>query len=433
LEDQFGNYNGTAGQASAMSVALVGAFSQKLSRLISSQDPFLGKMLVGASLRIVSESIDEVSVFGGGIDVGAIWRETEEISPTQIAAASGVNNPEEGKALVRDRGWRFGVVAQNLGMTSDQLMPINFRAGAGYVAQELFSASGRGTLAVDALVPIDNDVKISVGTEYANISPNTEFAVRVGYKIGNEIKDLDSTAGLTAGLGFAIVAGLIKYQVDYAFVPYGDLGTTHRAALTLSFLPSENVVRTQTDFKAVVSAPKPEVMPAELAAKAKKKEESKAAEAKPAAAKISNANPAAGSAAVPLPIAAAAPVAAAGDEKNQNLKKLNGELRLFLKQISANMQSPLVFDQETANIENQAKKSLDKLGKILEKYPEGNVVIIGYAGKQTDLALARAKAVVRYMKMNFSLDPTRLTTKAGDPAQQPKNSAISLEVLDLKE
>jgi outer membrane protein OmpA-like peptidoglycan-associated protein len=169
-------------------------------------------------------------------------------------------------------------------------------------------------------------------------------------------------------------------------------------------------------------------MPAELAAKAKKKEESKAAAPKAAESKTAAAKPAAATAAIPAAEMAAAPAPQAGDEKSQNLKKLNQELRLFLKQISANMQSPLVFDRETANIENQAKKSVDKLGKILEKYREGNVVIVGYAGKQTDLALARAKAVVRYLKMSFSIDAARLTTKSGDPAQQPKNSEISFEV-----
>lgn len=413
LEDEYGNYAGVGGQASAMSIALVGAYSQKLSRLMPVKDPFFSQMLVGASLRIITESIDEVSIFGGGVDIGAIWRQTEEINPQQIATAAGGVKTEGGEPAVRDRGLRFGFVAQNLGVTSDQLMPINFRVGAGYVVQDLFSATGRGTVGMDVMVPIDNDVKVSVGAEYANISPNTEFAVRVGYKIGNEIRDLDSLAGMTAGAGFAIVGGLIKYQVDYAFVPYGDLGTTHRAALTLSFLPSENVVKLQPAARPAIAALETAPVAPALAAKAQAPQ----AQEKPAGKEDAK------SAEAAVPVAAVK----AADSTAEDVDRLKRELSMLLKRVAAKMDAPIIFARGESKINAKAQDSLNKVGKILAKNEDGDVVLVGY-GETADLSLARAKAVERYLKMNFKLDFSRISTKAGQAAEKPVNSDLSFEV-----
>jgi hypothetical protein len=243
LEDEYGNYAGTGSEVQPISFALVGTYAQKLSRIVPIKDQLLKNMLVGASLRIITESLDDVSVFGGALDLGILWRQTEEIIPTQITTHQGSVKTETGEITMRDHGWRIGFVAQNLGVTTDKLMPMNFRLGGGYIAQDLFTLGGQGTIALDLLIPIDNDIKFSLGTEYAYITTNTKFAARVGYKIGSEIKDLDSLAGLTTGAGFTLkTAGIIEYQLDYAFVPYGELGSTHRIALTVAFVPNSKAV-----------------------------------------------------------------------------------------------------------------------------------------------------------------------------------------------
>ncbi|GAG58644.1 unnamed protein product, partial [marine sediment metagenome] len=53
------------------------------------------------------------------------------------------------------------------------------------------------------------------------------MALRVGYRTG----PADEGSGLTVGAGFR--AGRIL--LDYAFVPYGDLGNTHRISLGMKF------------------------------------------------------------------------------------------------------------------------------------------------------------------------------------------------------
>lgn len=240
LEDASGNYAGTGDTFSPMSFALVGTYAQKMSRLLSVEDPFLKNTLVGASLRIVTESLDDVGVFGGALDLGLIWRETEEVLPRKSTATEDTSPDTAAQPIVRDHGWRLGLVAQNLGMTTDELMPMNFRLGLAYLSRDLFAPGGTGTLACDFLVPIDNDIKVSFGGEYGYATEHAKMAARLGYKIGSEIQDLDSLAGLTAGVGFSLQAGFMEYQIDYAFVPYGELGSTHRASLTVVFLPGPN-------------------------------------------------------------------------------------------------------------------------------------------------------------------------------------------------
>ncbi|MFA5859878.1 MAG: hypothetical protein WC955_12520, partial [Elusimicrobiota bacterium] len=44
-------------------------------------------------------------------------------------------------------------------------------------------------------------------------------------------QSLEMDTGLSAGLGFK----LYNYQFDYSFVPYSDLGNTHRFSLSARF------------------------------------------------------------------------------------------------------------------------------------------------------------------------------------------------------
>ncbi len=405
LEDQYGNYAGTGGTSSALSLAFVGAYAFKLP----ASEGFLKNTLLGASLRVVNETIADTNVFGGALDVGAIWRETEEIP-------SGV----------RDAGWRLGLVAQNLGMTTDQLMPINFRAGAGYVVNELFSPSGRGTIAADLLVPIDNTLRVSVGAEYANISENTEFAARVGYKVGSEIKDLDSMAGLTAGAGFALAAGLIKYQIDYAFVPYGELGAIHRASLTLGFLPSENVVRPAE--RAVEAAPI-KAVPEKKAAAVQAAPVRAAVPAAAPVAPLTQLPPAAKpAAAAKTPLEVAPPVVSNADQA----AKLQQALNRLQGRIKGGLLPGIRFRPGDLKPPVEAQAAMDQVGRLLEQYPGAMLTVVGF-DPEPKVGVEKARAVMKYLTMNFrEISPDRVSAKAGDQAKAPKNTMIGFEASEAK-
>lgn len=99
-------------------------------------------------------------------------------------------------------------------------MPINLKAGASVKLLD-----ERLLMALDANKPIDNNVHLRLGLEYWLIDV---FALRVGYRT-----DLDIGSGFCGGIGLK----LMNYQIDYGFVPYSELGDTHRISLSMEFLP----------------------------------------------------------------------------------------------------------------------------------------------------------------------------------------------------
>ena len=116
-------------------------------------------------------------------------------------------------------GNRFtlGVVAQNVGskLGSDPL-PLTFKVGAASKSKTL-------TLAVDVAKPQDNEIYYCLGAEWW---PRNALALRVGHKTNQDI-----VQGLTAGIGYK--SGRIC--LDYAYVPYGDLGESHIISLGMKF------------------------------------------------------------------------------------------------------------------------------------------------------------------------------------------------------
>lgn len=214
LEDASGNYLGTGENLSPSGLGFIGGYAQTLGRFWPQASPFLSSLLIGASLRVISESYGDDGAFGAGVELGALWRE----------------HPD------RNEGWRAGFTAENLGATTDQELPITFRVGGSYGLPALLAVPGKGTFTADLSLPVDNGAKLSLGAEYAYALDQAVLAGRVGYKLGHEIGDLDALAGLTAGLGVSYTSGTLSYQLDYALVPYGDLGLTHRLAITVGFL-----------------------------------------------------------------------------------------------------------------------------------------------------------------------------------------------------
>lgn len=111
----------------------------------------------------------------------------------------------------------LGVAAQNLGTKlGEDSLPLILKAG---LALKL----GFLNLAADIGKPQDNELYLCVGIErwIGNV-----VALRAGYKTGQDIGP-----GWTAGLGFK----MSRFGLDYAYVPYGDLGITHRINVGIGF------------------------------------------------------------------------------------------------------------------------------------------------------------------------------------------------------
>jgi hypothetical protein len=59
------------------------------------------------------------------------------------------------------------------------------------------------------------------------------LALRAGYQFNLSNPDLSGLTGLTAGFGFS----LRQFMLDYAYLPFGELGASHRFSVTYDFGP----------------------------------------------------------------------------------------------------------------------------------------------------------------------------------------------------
>ncbi len=135
-------------------------------------------------------------------------------------------------------GWRFpytlAFVAQNMGKGQkfDQVrdsLPFRARLGAA------LSPSPSLTLALDAILPINNRPHGALGVEYSlPLERRMKGAVRGGFN-SLTVTSLGLATGFSAGLGLAV--GDLSF--DYAFVPFGVLGSAlHRFSISFN-LPAK--------------------------------------------------------------------------------------------------------------------------------------------------------------------------------------------------
>lgn len=164
------------------------------------------RFFLGMNMKGVYMSMDDEKATAYGVDMGALWR----IS----------------------RGLKLGLNAQNIGSSvkfieKDYPLPLNIKAGIG-------CSMGGMNLAVDVNKTRGTDTNVHAGCEY--LLART-LALRAGIK--SEItsnthgKKNGMTTGITAGIGLRI-GGI---QLDYAYIPYGDLDVTHRVSLSIKRMP----------------------------------------------------------------------------------------------------------------------------------------------------------------------------------------------------
>lgn len=148
-------------------------------------------------------------------------------------------------------GFDVGLVFQNVSFMQmnqvegapDAPLPLNLKFGVGYKIKRLFTPEtdprDNLTLAIDGILPLqpaNMPYRLHLGVEYTyNIEGNV-VKPRLGYRFnGNEfISDLGPLAGLTTGFGYSRNFDGVDIGVDYAFVPYGDLGVSHRFGLSIN-------------------------------------------------------------------------------------------------------------------------------------------------------------------------------------------------------
>ncbi|MFH1367828.1 MAG: PorV/PorQ family protein [Elusimicrobiota bacterium] len=152
---------------------------------------------VGLNVKLFQEKIENTQGSGAAIDIGA----SKSLMENLVA----------------------GVVLQNAGTSvkfieKETQLPLNIKAGLAYRM-----LSDRLLLTADVNKPNDNAYKGSFGAGYKVAD---SLAFRAGYN--------DKTA-LNSSITFGLGINISEWTVDYAYVPYGKLGDTHRISLTTGF------------------------------------------------------------------------------------------------------------------------------------------------------------------------------------------------------
>ncbi|NTV53475.1 MAG: PorV/PorQ family protein, partial [Candidatus Firestonebacteria bacterium] len=169
--------------------------------------PYDAQLSLGAAVKLFSETIDSQVAVGWGADLSFLYR-------------------------LPWPAWKLGGVVQNLGPATRlqdnyARLPINFKAGVSW------QALPRLLLALDYNQLLEQYGKINFGAEYVF---EKILALRAGYHYQGAVDNFEyydnygtnTVSGVTAGAG--VFYG--EFHLDYAFVPYGLLGATHRIALT---------------------------------------------------------------------------------------------------------------------------------------------------------------------------------------------------------
>ena len=156
---------------------------------------------IGASVKYIEEKLGDVKGNAAALDIGAL------------------------ASLQNVQGLRLAAAVQNLGSSPEfeskkEKLPLLFRSGASY-EQELFKQNF--LFAADVTHQRGEGFDVSLGCELMI----KNFDLRVGYKSRNA-----TDIGLTTGASFQL---LKKYYLDYAFVPFGDLGDSHRISMSVKF------------------------------------------------------------------------------------------------------------------------------------------------------------------------------------------------------
>ena len=174
----------------------------------------LGSVAVAGGLKLIRSSLADRSAMTAAADIGILARHVAEI---------GEGSLDAGAALLH-----LGPPL-NLGGTADPL-PLRLRAGSVWHVTPTFDAG------LDVNVPVDADPYASLGVESRipvskAASPKPwAVAVRAGYD-QNRTRGVEGLTGVSAGVGF----DASSLRLDYAWVPFGDLGSVNRITLAFRF------------------------------------------------------------------------------------------------------------------------------------------------------------------------------------------------------
>ncbi|MFQ5867530.1 MAG: PorV/PorQ family protein [bacterium] len=200
LERRGENREKLGGGFTAYDLAVALSYSKALSQVLN----------LGVNLKFIQQKIEKEDGYGIAFDLGAICK-------------------------VWVKGLSLGLTLQNLGpkmkfIKEAYSLPLTLTMGVGYRFVPGL------TLALDVRNQfIEKRTTLSFGTEYWPIKLLALRAGYVGRLLSSVVEKRDEKIGDLLGLGAGLGLRLFGYEVDYSFVPFGDLGETHRISFSARF------------------------------------------------------------------------------------------------------------------------------------------------------------------------------------------------------
>jgi hypothetical protein len=209
LETPSGAYGGVGDTISATNFTGTLAYAQRLGNWINGD--FFKHLFVGVSATVVGQNVVNVGNAGAAFNLGVLYE-------------------------IQRKTFYVGGVLFNLGTSiQDFSQPLLYKVGGSYALRNVLMKKDRNIFALDLDGNNDTGFKVGAGDEYKLNLGRDDVFLRLGYTTAADL------AGITAGAGVAHRFDDFTAGLDYAFVPYGTLGDTHR--ITLNMIIGDTLIK----------------------------------------------------------------------------------------------------------------------------------------------------------------------------------------------
>ncbi|MBI4423661.1 MAG: PorV/PorQ family protein [Elusimicrobia bacterium] len=169
----------------------------------------LDRIHLGAAAKLVRSQVAGASGMTFALDLGV----------QRLAAVNTTEGPIDLGLAIQNLG-----PAMSIGNGSDPL-PLRFQLGARWHLSERIAGL------LDGFLPVDDSPYVALGLEGRfPLGERLRASARGGYNISRS-RGIDGLTGMAGGFGIEF----LSYRLDYAWVPFGDLGSTNRVTFGIAF------------------------------------------------------------------------------------------------------------------------------------------------------------------------------------------------------
>lgn|GEM_PF-1292463 len=188
--------------------------------------------------NFTGSGFDSTGITAQGTAAIKIWKLSVGASMKQAREALGSYSTQvmlkDFGVMFRTKRFTLGAAVKNQGGANATLYQSSFKIPQIYRGGAAVTFADRLTITADAVRTDEESPVLCGGAEYlyltgASKRDRTPVYFRLGYTSG---RSKNTGAGISGGLGTVYHDNM---NIDYAFVPYGDLGNTHRFSLAFRF------------------------------------------------------------------------------------------------------------------------------------------------------------------------------------------------------